>query len=515
MNTAQTNILVIGSGLAGAIAALTAAEENKQVILITNCKQLLSGNTPLAQGGIAYLSSNDFKTTFADDIYTAGDHHNYKPAVDQLINKGSKLIEQLLINKFKIPFEKDLDNQLLFTSEAAHSLNRIIHCKDTTGLVIHNQIITHLKRHKNIKIYTNYTAIDLLTYSHHSTDSTDIYQDPACFGAVILNNDKQDIITIHADQTILATGGLGQIYLHTTNPKESRGDGVAMAWRAGARCVNLHYIQFHPTALFHESGRFLISEALRGEGAKLYDVNGKDFMKNIHTSNALAPRDIVARGIHQALIKTNHPCVYLDISHKKHNWIKSRFPNIYNHCINIGVDITTSPIPVVPAAHYSCGGIGVDLYGKTSLKRLYAIGEVSCTGVHGANRLASTSLLECLVWGYIAGKNATNTKNNYSTPKITPWIQEKEDIDPALISQDWLTIRNTMWNYVGLVRTRDRLHRAQHILRNLQYDIEKFYQKAKLTPNIIGLRNGIQTAVAITSAALEDRISKGCHYIEK
>ena len=272
-----------------------------------------------------------------------------------------------------------------------------------------------------------------------------------------------------------------------------------MAWRAGARCVNLHYIQFHPTALFHESGRFLISEALRGEGANLYDVNGKNFMKNIHTSNALAPRDIVARSIHQTLIKTNHPCVYLDISHKKPNWIKSRFPNIYNYCINVGIDITTSPIPVVPAAHYSCGGIGVDLYGKTSLKRLYAIGEVSCTGVHGANRLASTSLLECLVWGYIAGKNATNNKNNYLIPKITPWIQEKEDIDPALISQDWLTIKNTMWNYVGLIRTRSRLSRAQSMLKQLQSNIDSFYQNSKITK----LRaENTKLCVQLTSSAL-------------
>ena len=224
---------------------------------------------------------------------------------------------------------------------------------------------------------------------------------------------------------------MGQIYLHTTNPSESRGDGIAMAWRAGARCFNLHYIQFHPTALYHESGRFLISEALRGEGAKLIDNNGKRFMDNIHSLGSLAPRDIVSRGIHQALIDTAHPCVYLDISHKKSDWIKKRFPTIYNHCISVGIDITNKPIPVVPAAHYSCGGIGVNLYGRTSLKRLYAIGEVSCTGVHGANRLASTSLLECLVWGYIAGKNASRHIGEESMPESTQWIKETENIDSA------------------------------------------------------------------------------------
>jgi L-aspartate oxidase len=287
-----------------------------------------------------------------------------------------------------------------------------------------------------------------------------------------------------------------------------------MAWRAGARCVNLHYIQFHPTALFHETGRFLISEALRGEGAQLYDVHHHNFMQDVHNSNNLAPRDIVARAIHKTLINTNHPCVYLDISHKKSNWIKNRFPSIYEHCFKLGIDITQKPIPVVPAAHYSCGGIGVNLSGQTSLQRLYAIGEVSCTGVHGSNRLASTSLLECLVWGYVAGKNAAKKNEDYNIPPTTSWTQEEKQIDPALITQDWLTIKNTMWNYVGLIRTRERLHRAQDILRNLQYDIEKSYQESKLTPDMIGLRNGIQTAVAITSSALEDRTSKGCHYIE-
>ena len=319
---------------------------------------------------------------------------------------------------------------------------------------------------------------------------------------------------IRSDYTILATGGLGQIYLHTTNPIESRGDGIAMAWRAGARCVNLHYIQFHPTALYHDSGRFLISEALRGEGAKLYDINGHQFMKGVHKLEDLAPRDIVSRSIHQNLIDTQHPCVYLDISHKDSSWIKSRFPTIYQHCLKLGLDITTKPIPVVPAAHYSCGGISVNLNGESSLKGLYAIGEVACTGVHGSNRLASTSLLECLVWGYLAGKNSAQSKPKPTFPNTIPWIQESGKIDSAVVAQNWLTIKNTMWNYVGLVRTRERLHKAELILRNLKHDIEEFYQKSQLTPDILSLRNGIQTAVAITSAALEDRVSRGCHYIE-
>ena len=510
----KTNILVIGSGLAGAVAALTAAEENKKVILITNSNTLLSGNTKWAQGGIAYSSQKDSSIKFQEDIYNAGGHHNRQSAVEQLVNDGPKLVEQLLIKKLNIPFEKDKNNNLCFTSEAAHSVDRIVHCKDATGHIIQKNIIEKIKKHTNITIYTNHLAIDLLTSSHHSISSIDIYNKPECFGAITLDTKEQKINHIYANHTILATGGLGQVYLHTTNPAESRGDGIAMAWRAGARCVNLQYIQFHPTALYHESGRFLISETLRGEGAKLYDVNGLNFMKDLHPLQGLAPRDIVARGIHQALINTQHPCVYLDISYKKASWIKNRFPTIYKHCLNIGLDITSQAIPVVPAAHYSCGGISVNLKGESSLKRLYAIGEASCTGVHGSNRLASTSLLECLVWGYLSAKNASQDTSQHTTPKINDWIQESQEIDSTLITQNWLTIKHTMWNYVGLVRTRERLRSAQLILRNLQHDIEKFYQTAKLTPAIIGLRNGIQTSVAITTAALEDRVSRGCHYIE-
>ncbi len=513
-NQVETEVLVVGSGLAGAVAALTAAEENKKVILITNSTTLLSGNTRWAQGGIVYSNLQNSHETFKADIYTAGGNDNHTSAVEQLVDVGPKLIEELLINKLETPFERDAKGQLMFTSEAAHSDKRIIHCKDATGLTIHEKIIDKLIKQPQITIYTQQTAVDLLTYSHHSTSPLDIYEEPACFGAIMLDNETGELKTIVAQNTILATGGLGQLYLHSTNPIESRGDGIAMAWRAGARCVNLHYIQFHPTALYHESGRFLISEALRGEGAKLYDINGINFMQNVHPLQSLAPRDIVAREIHKTLIKTQHPCVYLDISHKKSHWIKDRFPTIYKYCLKVGIDITSKPIPVVPAAHYSCGGIGVNLNGKSSLKRLYAIGEVSCTGVHGSNRLASTSLLECLVWGYLAGKNAAHDNHDYITPKIKPWVQASQKIDSTLIAQDWLTIKNTMWNYVGLVRTRERLHRAQLILRNLQHDIEKCYQTAKLTPDIIGLRNGIQTAVAITNAALEDRISRGCHYIQ-
>ena len=517
MESRNTDVLIIGSGLAGATAAITAAEEGKDVIIITKTDKLKSGNTPYAQGGIVYKSNEDSPKKLKQDIINAGHDDSWEIAVDQLCNDGPKLVKEILIDKLKIDFtKKDNKTSYELTSEAAHSTKRILYCKDKTGDSIQNKILAYLKKIKNVTILTNHTAIDLLTLSHHSNHTKDIYKKPACFGIMSLNNKTKQIYPIYAKRTILSTGGIGQLYLHTTNAPESHGDGIAMAWRAGVRCFNLHYIQFHPTALYHESERFLISEAVRGEGGILIDNSGNEFMNKIHDKGSLAPRDIVSRGIHQTMLANSHPCVYLDITHKSKLWLQNRFPNIYKYCLNKNIDIANEPIPVVPAAHYSCGGIGVNLNGHTSLKRLYAIGEVACTGVHGANRLASTSLLESLVWGYKSGKDASiNEKGDDYSPNIEPWVIEKDTIDPALIAQDWLSIKHTMWNYVGLVRTRQRLLRAQTILRNLQNDIERFYQRVHLTPEIISLRNGIQTANAIVSSAIEAKSSKGTHYVQE
>lgn len=464
----RADILVIGSGLAGSVAALTAAELGKKVVLITKTESLLSGSTPQAQGGIIYKGVNDSPEKLKRDIMTAGHGICWEPAVDLLVSKGPDLVKRLLIDKYGVAFDKGSFGEYDFTSEGAHSEARILHSKDKTGESIQRQIIRKLEACENIEILTDHTAVDLLTLSHHSKKLTDVYEKPSCFGAFVLNNVKGEIFPIFASETVLATGGLGQIYKHTTNPPENTGDGVALAWRAGARCLNLQFIQFHPTTLYRERGNFLISESMRGEGAKLIDKNGVEFMKKFHALGSLAPRDVVSAAIHQTMLETDHPCVYLDISFKNSDWIKNRFPKIYENCKTAGIDITQEPIPVVPAAHYLCGGVGVNLNGRTSLRRLYAVGEVSCTGVHGANRLASTSLLESVVWGYNAGLDAANRCDEDAYfPPIDDWIDETEDVDPALISQDWTTIKNTMWNYVGLVRTRPRLIRATTALRHL------------------------------------------------
>lgn len=513
----NVDVLVIGSGLAGLTAALSAADEGRKVLLLTKLDTLLAGNTQYAQGGIIYKGLEDTPKKLAKDVEIAGDGCCWSPAVMQLATLGPELVDKYLINRCNVDFDKFDEKRLDLTEEGAHSLPRIIHSKDKTGLSIHEAVIEEVKKQPNITCRTGQTVVDLLTLAHNSKNPRDIYEKPACFGAFVLNNASGEIYPIFAQNTILATGGLGQIYIHTSNPDEATGDGIALAWRAGARCFNLQYIQFHPTTFYSEHDRFLISESLRGEGGRLFDKNGNAFMKKFHPQGDLAPRDVVARGIHQTMLDTNHPCVYLDISFKDSKWIMDRFPTIYQNCKNRGIDMTKQPMPVVPAAHYSCGGVGVSLNGRTSLQRLYAVGEVSCTGVHGANRLASTSLLEALVWGHLAGKDAAvHCSTNPYYPNIYDWEYSKgEPMDPTLIAQDWLNIKNTMWNYVGLIRTRQRLQRAKTIFRHLQTELEQFYQQAKITPSLLQLRNGLQTAMAVTYDTMEARESRGAHFLLK
>ena len=513
----NTDVLVIGSGLAGLVTALSAADTGCEVLLLTKTDRLAGGNTEHAQGGIVFKGQDDSPERLMADIIEAGAGHCYQPAVEQLCRRGAQLVQQLLIDRYQVAFSSDeAGDEYHRTAEAAHSVPRILHAKDQTGQAIASALVAAVERKPNIVTLTGCSAIELLTSTHHSTDLQDTYGNPACFGAYLYNVGTGTVEPVFARRTILATGGLGQLYLHTTNPLEARGDGIAMAWRAGARCTNLHYIQFHPTALYHESGRFLISESLRGEGAVLVDGDGRQFMQKFHQDSNLAPRDVVARGIHQTMIEQKIPCVYLDITGKSAGWVEQRFPGIYARCLSIGLDIASDPIPVVPAAHYSCGGVAVDLEGRTSIDNLLAVGEVSCTGVHGANRLASTALLECLVWGQaageLAGRECVDTAP-IAPPEIGDWEYEHEEIDLALIAQDWETIRHIMWNYVGLVRTPKRLHRARTMLRQLQMEVEDFYQSAILSDDIIGLRNGLQTALAILFAASEARESRGCHYV--
>ena len=519
-DTLATDVLIIGCGIAGASAALEAAKSGLRVIVVTKNSNPEESNTFYAQGGIVSLGRDDHPELLKEDILEAGDGINNPEAVEILAREGKKTVDDILIKELNIPFSRSSPDSLDYAQEAGHSRRRILHVRDTTGKTIEERFIQVLKNFSNVTLLSNHTAVDLLTVPHHSRNPKSFYHEPGCIGSYVLDNQKKRVKKIFANYTILATGGCGTVYLYTSNPKGAIGDGYAMAYKAGARIVNMEYIQFHPTSLFHrDADGFLISETVRGEGARLKTKEGLTFMENYNQKKDLAPRDEVTRAIYEEMTNSNSSYVYLDlVSYAKFD-IQKRFPNIYKTCLKYGIDITKEPIPVVPAAHYCCGGILVDEWGKSSLNGLYAVGEVSCTGIHGANRLASTSLLEGLVWGKRASQHiASHFDPAMPDPAdIHDWYypEKDEEVDPALINQDWISIKSTMWNYAGIIRTSKRLERAKADLDYLRHRIEKFYKEARMDEKIVGLKHGIQVALLITYAALGNPCSIGAHYIKE
>ncbi len=514
MSTEATDVLILGTGVAGCTAALAAARAGAHVTLVTRAGDPESSNTFFAQGGIVSRPPGDTPESLAADIEKAGNGLCSPAAVMRLAREGPDLVRTLLIDELGVPFDRE-GGDFHWTLEGGHSIPRVLHVKDETGIPIEQALVAACRKEKNIEWRTGATAVDLLTLSHDSVVDTDRYLPPTVIGAYLLEQAGGEVTPRLARETILATGGLGRVYLHTTNPEGSRGDGISMARRAGARLLNLEYIQFHPTALYAPQGRLLLSEALRGEGARITDASGKPFLHEAHPAGELAPRDVVARAIHKRMLERDQTHVLLDISYKPADWIRSRFPGILRRCLEQGFDLTAGPVPVVPAAHYSCGGVAVDEDGRTTLAHLKAAGEVSCTGVHGANRLASTSLLEGLLWGWRAGQAAAREAREATRlPAVPAWKPEHEPVDPALIAQDFMVVRHTMWNYVGLLRSEKRLGRAGRILSELRVEIEDFYRRGTMSDALLGLRNGIQTALAIHRAASDNHVSRGCHYRE-
>ena len=503
------DVLVIGSGLAGISAALRLAATRK-VALVTK-HELLDGASSWAQGGIAaVMEGSDSVADHIRDTHVAGAGLCHDDAVRFVVERGRRAVEWLVAQG--VPFTRDEENQdeLHLTREGGHSHRRIVHAADATGSAVQKTLVGQVKSHPNIEVLEWHIAVDLITARKvGETRGPD-----RVLGAYVLDIRAGHVKTIGARSTILASGGAGKVYLYTTNPDTSTGDGVAMGWRAGAAVANMEMIQFHPTCLYHPHAKsFLISEAVRGEGGILRLPDGERFMPHHDPRGELAPRDIVARAIDFEIKKHGIDCVYLDITHKGADFIQAHFPTIYARCLEFGIDMTREPIPVVPAAHYTCGGVVADLHGRTTVPSLYALGEVACSGLHGANRLASNSLLECLVFSESAAADIL-AQPQAAIPDLPAWDESRvTDADEeVVISHNWDELRRTMWNYVGIVRTNKRLERARHRIQLLQAEIHEFYANFRVSNDLIELRNLVLTAELIVRSALARHESRGLHY---
>ncbi|MEP7014269.1 MAG: L-aspartate oxidase [Verrucomicrobiota bacterium] len=508
----EYGFVVIGSGIAGLSFALKAAKHGS-VAVITKRKGADS-NTAWAQGGIACVTSNeDSFDLHVRDTLEAGAGLCDEEVVRTIVTEGPARIQDLVhlglhFDKREVAGHRELD----LGREAGHSKRRVLHVHDATGKEVEETLLRELGRHPDVDLLENHMAVDLITAAKLGFATED-----RCLGVYVLDEKSGRVETIRSDRIVLATGGCGKVYLYTTNPDIATGDGVAMAWRAGATIANMEFVQFHPTCLFHPKAKsFLISEAVRGEGGILRNSRGKDFMKRYDPRGALAPRDIVARAIDAEIKRSGAQCVFLDITHQSPEFIQERFPHIYETCLRFGIDMSKQPIPVVPAAHYQCGGIKTDVNGVTSLSGLYAIGEVACTGLHGANRLASNSLLEGLVVAHRAVEVAARLKlpSHPGSISLPEWQSGRvQDVDElVVIYHNWDEIRRLMWDYVGIVRTDKRLQRASARLRNLQREIREFYWNFKVSVDLLELRNLATVAALIVDSASRRKESRGLHY---
>jgi len=503
----QFDVLIIGSGLAGLSLALKLADQ--RIVAVITKKSLLEGASARAQGGIAtVLSREDSLAEHIQDTMTAG-AGLCDPATTRYVVEHGRLAIDWLISQ-GVPFTRDASSETGYhlTREGGHSHRRIIHAADATGHAVQETLAAKVLAHPNITVLEHCIAIDLITGKKLGL------QDNRCYGAYALNCLSDEIVTIAARDTILATGGAGKVYLYTTNPDTATGDGIAIGWRAGCRVANMEFIQFHPTCLYHPHAKsFLISEAVRGEGGILKLPDGTRFMPWHDERAELAPRDIVARAIDFEMKKHGLDCVYLDISHQPLAFLQEHFPNIYAYCLALGIDISKEPIPVVPAAHYTCGGIVTDLRGRTDVDNLYAIGETSHTGLHGANRLASNSLLECMVFAEAAACDILGKPQTKLTP-LPQWDESRvTDADEQIIiTHNWAELRRFMWDYVGIVRTTKRLQRAQHRIQLLHEEINEYYANFHVTADLLELRNLVLSADLIVQSALSRHESRGLHY---
>ena len=507
----EYDFVIVGTGVSGLSFALEASKHGSVAVITKRASE--NSNTAWAQGGICCVADDEdsFESHIADTVDAGAglcDHDIVKTIVESAPSAIEKMVN------IGVQFDRNSSGRYELGKEGGHSQRRILHSKDTTGKEISEKLIYSAKQSENIEIFEHHFAIDIITTEKLGVSGTN-----EVAGIYVLNESTGEILTFRSDKVVLCTGGCGRVYLYTTNPNIATGDGLAMAYRAGAEISNMEFIQFHPTCLYHhELKNFLISEAVRGEGGKLIGKDGNEFMHKYDPRGSLAPRDIVARAIDHEIKKTGQPCVYVDIRHKSRGYIEERFPNIYKTCLSVNIDPAIDPIPVVPAAHYQCGGVKTDVDGKTSINGLYAIGEVACTGLHGANRLASNSLLEGAVMAFRAVENI-NTENKKNRPKnknliIPDWTSgEAEDVDElVVIYHNWDEIRRLMGDYVSIVRTNKRLKRAATRLLNLRKEVQEFYWNFKICSELLELRNLVDTASLVVNCAQRRKESRGLHY---
>jgi len=508
----QHDVLIIGSGVAGLSLALQLAETGNRRIAVLSKAAVTEGATFYAQGGIsAVLDTQDSIESHVQDTLQAGAGLCRPDVVRFVVENAVESIHWLIdigVNFTRTGAAGGGDYHL--HQEGGHSHRRILHAADSTGRAIESTLESRVRHHANIDLFEFHTAVDLIT-GHKAG-----FKENRCLGAYIYDQLSDTVYVFQAGITVLATGGAGKVYLYTSNPDISTGDGIAMAWRAGCRIANMEFIQFHPTCLYHpEAKSFLISEALRGEGARLLGPDGRTFMDRYDPRAELAPRDVVARAIDHEMKRLGADCMYLDISHLDSDFIIEHFPTIYARCLQYGFDITSRPVPVVPAAHYTCGGVVIDKAGRTDLPGLYAIGEVACSGLHGANRMASNSLLECVVYAHAAYKSIIQESPG-STPdaELPPWDESMvtDSDEEVVVAHNWDEIRRFMWDYVGIVRSNKRLQRAQNRSRLLQGEIHEYYSNFRLTNDLIELRNLALVASLIIDSAILRKESRGLHY---
>jgi len=507
----QYDVLIIGSGAAGLTLALHLAPHAHVAVLSKNV--LKDGSTFYAQGGIsAVLDKEDSFESHASDTLNAGAGLCNPETVQHVVTHGPDSIHWL--ESLHMPFTQCADNNggshYHLTREGGHSHRRVIHADDATGQALENTLESQSRRHPNIALFEHHNAVDLITKNNSQGEKE-------CIGAYVLNREQEQIETFLASVVILASGGASKVYLYSSNPDGSTGDGIAMAWRAGCQVANMEFMQFHPTCLYHPKAKSsLISEAVRGEGGKLLLPDGSAFMHRFDPRAELAPRDIVARAIDHEMKRLGVDCLYLDISHKPADFIRKHFPNIEQKCLQFGIDMTQEPIPVVPAAHYTCGGVITDLNGRTQLPRLYAIGETASTGLHGANRMASNSLLECLVFARSAAEDIIQhqLKQPRKNRNVPLWDESRvtNSDEEVVVSHNWDELRRFMWDYVGIVRTDKRLQRAKNRIELLQREIHDYYGNFRVSSDLLELRNLALVAELIIRSAQQRKESRGLHY---